>query len=64
MNKKEFARRRRKLMEIMGPDTIAVLPSAPVQPRNRDVDFPYRQDSHFYYLSGLTGICDCFDSGP
>lgn len=53
MNKKEFARRRRKLMDIMGPDTIAVLPSAPVQPRNRDVDFPYRQDSHFYYLSGF-----------
>lgn len=53
MNKKEFARRRQKLMDIMGPDTIAVLPSAPVQPRNRDVDFPYRQDSHFYYLSGF-----------
>ncbi len=53
MNKKEFARRRRRLMDIMGPDSIAVLPNAPVATRNRDVDYPYRSDSNFHYLSGF-----------
>ena len=33
---------------------IAVLPTAPEMPRNRDSDFPYRHDSYFYYLTGFT----------
>lgn len=53
MQKKEFARRRQHLMDIMGPDTIAVLPNAPVANRNRDVDYPYRSDSNFHYLTGF-----------
>lgn len=53
MTKKEFAKRRQQLMEIMGPNSIAVLPNTPVRPRNRDVDYPYRSDSNFHYLSGF-----------
>lgn len=53
MTKKEFAKRRQRLMEIMGPDSIAVLPNAVVHPRNRDVDFPFRSDSNFHYLCGF-----------
>lgn len=53
ITKKEFARRRKNLMEQIGNNSIAILPAAPVQPRNRDVDFPYRQDSDFFYLSGF-----------
>jgi len=53
MLKKEFAKRRQRLMEIMGEDSIAVLPNAPVANRNRDVDFPYRSDSNFHYLTGF-----------
>ena len=53
MQKKEFAKRRQHLMDIMGPDTIAVLPNAPVASRNRDVDYPYRSDSNFHYLTGF-----------
>lgn len=53
MTKKEFAKRRQRLMDIMGPDSIAVLPNALVHTRNRDVDFPYRSDSNFHYLSGF-----------
>ncbi|MAX52554.1 MAG: Xaa-Pro aminopeptidase [Methylophaga sp.] len=53
MQKKEFAKRRQHLMDIMGPDTIAVLPNAPVANRNRDVDYPYRSDSSFHYLTGF-----------
>lgn len=48
-----FARRRRTLMERMGPGSIALLPAAPSMPRNRDVHYPYRQDSDFYYLTGF-----------
>ena len=33
---------------------IAVLPTAPEAPRNRDSDFSYRHDSYFYYLTGFT----------
>lgn len=51
--KSEFLRRRKELMEYMGPNSIAILPSAPVQTRNRDVDYAYRQDSDFQYLSGF-----------
>jgi Xaa-Pro aminopeptidase len=49
----EFARRRRQLMRLMGRDSIAVLPAAPVRHRNGDVEYPYRQDSDFHYLTGF-----------
>lgn len=32
---------------------VALLPTAPELPRNRDADFPYRHDSYFYYLTGF-----------
>ncbi len=53
MNRKEYPRRRRRLMQMMGRDSIAILPAAPVQMRNRDVEHAYRPDSNFYYLSGF-----------
>jgi Xaa-Pro aminopeptidase len=49
----EFARRRRQLMRIMGKDCIAIIPAAPVRHRNNDVEYPYRQDSDFQYLTGF-----------
>jgi len=49
----EFARRRRQLMRLMGRDSIAVLPAAPVRHRNNDVEYAYRQDSDFHYLTGF-----------
>ena len=48
-----FARRRRALLERMGPGSIALLPAAPETPRNRDVHHPFRQDSDFYYVTGF-----------
>ena len=53
MNKKEFSRRRQHLIDTMGSNSIAVLPSVPVASRNRDVDYIYRSDSSFHYLSGF-----------
>jgi Xaa-Pro aminopeptidase len=49
----EYKRRRRELMRMMGADSIAILPAAPQLIRNRDVHFPYRPDSDFYYLTGF-----------
>ena len=53
MKKKEFARRRRRLMEMMEAPGVAVVPTAPVSPRNRDVEYPYRPNSDFLYLCGF-----------
>jgi len=53
LDKKEFARRRRAIMEEMGEGSIAILPAAPVRERNKDVEYPYRQDSDFYYVTGF-----------
>ena len=53
LSKQEFAERRTELMGLMEPNSIAILPAAPVRARNRDVDYPYRQDSDFYYLTGF-----------
>jgi Xaa-Pro aminopeptidase len=50
----EFARRRTQLMRLMGADAIAILPAAPVRQRNNDVEYNYRPDSDFYYLTGFS----------
>lgn len=50
----EFARRRRQLTRLMGRDSIAILPSAPVRHRNNNVEYAYRQDSDFYYITGFS----------
>lgn len=51
----EYVRRRRRLMNEMEPGSIAVIPGATAQRRNRDIYYPFRQDSDFYYL---TGFCE------
>ena len=49
----EFARRRDALMDRLGNEAIAVIAGASERPRNRDVDYPFRQDSDFRYLTGF-----------
>lgn len=53
MTKAEFKRRRTQLMRMMGKDAIAIVPTAPERIRNRDVHYPFRPDSDFYYLTGF-----------
>jgi len=53
LDRKEFARRRRQFTRMIGKDAIAILPAAPVRHRNGDIEYAYRQDSHFYYLTGF-----------
>jgi len=50
---KEFVRRRRDLMGMIGANGIAVLAAAPERVRSRDTLFMYRPDSDFYYLTGF-----------
>ena len=50
MDQKIWQRRRREVMQMMGGG-VAIVPTAPVHIRNRDVEFPYRADSDFYYLT-------------
>lgn len=54
MTAAEYKRRRRQLMRMMGSGSIAILPSAPVARRNRDVDYSYRPDSDFHYMTGFS----------
>ncbi len=51
--KTEFARRRKQLMGLMEPNSIAIVPAAPERTRSRDTEYHYRQDSDFLYLSGF-----------
>lgn len=53
LDPREYPKRRRQLMQLMSPNSIAIVPAAPVTVRNRDVEHPFRQDSDFYYLSGF-----------
>jgi Xaa-Pro aminopeptidase len=53
LNSKEFARRRKNLMQMVGEGGIAILPAAPIRTRSRDVEYRYRQDSDFYYMTGF-----------
>lgn len=53
ISKREFARRRKNVMAQMEPDSIAIVPAAKEVIRNRDVEYPFRQDSDFYYLTGF-----------
>lgn len=43
--------RRKRLLEKI--DGAVILPTAAEQVRNRDSHYPYRFDSHFYYLTGF-----------
>lgn len=53
MKQSEFKRRRKALMQQIGKGNIALIASASSHTRNRDVEFPFRQDSDFYYLTGF-----------
>lgn len=48
-----YAERRARVASQLGPGGIAIVPTAPERPRNRDSDFLYRHDSYFYYLTGF-----------
>jgi Xaa-Pro aminopeptidase len=51
----EFAARRAKIAQALGPNSMLILRSADEARRNGDVEWPYRQDDNLYYLTGIAG---------
>jgi Xaa-Pro aminopeptidase len=52
MNETHFFNRRQKLLDQM-EEGVAIITSAPFQLRSNDTEYPYRQNSDFYYLCGF-----------
>jgi Xaa-Pro aminopeptidase len=50
----EFAQRRRRLMTEAGSNALILIGAAPPRLRNGDSFYDYRQDSDFFYLTGLS----------
>jgi Xaa-Pro aminopeptidase len=48
-----FKARREKFMAQLAPKSIAILRSAPMRTMTNDVEYIYRQDNDFYYLTGI-----------
>jgi len=49
----EFAQRRQQLMDAVGAEAAVIVKASQVLIRNRDADYPFRQDSDFLYLTGF-----------
>jgi Xaa-Pro aminopeptidase len=49
----DLAARRVRVMEHLSPESMLILWSAPVKVYSHDVDYEFRQDSNFYYLTGI-----------
>lgn len=52
----EFIERRQNLLSQMKENTAAIIFSAQEQVRNNDCHYPFRQDSYFWYLTGLMNL--------
>ncbi|MEM1402035.1 MAG: Xaa-Pro aminopeptidase [Pseudomonadota bacterium] len=51
--KGDYARRRRHLMGLMEPNSIAIVTGASLATRSRDTEYRFRQDSDFHYLTSF-----------
>ena len=47
-----LAKRRDRFLEKLG-DHAAIIPAAPMVPHHADCDYPFRQNSDFWYLTGF-----------
>ncbi len=54
-----FAERRRRLLQLMRPNSLAIIPTAPPAVYSHDTDYRYRPDSDFYYLTGFREPGSC-----
>ncbi|WP_333608299.1 Xaa-Pro aminopeptidase [Arsukibacterium sp.] len=48
-----FSQRRSRLLALMTPDSVALLPGATEKCRSRDTHYPFRQHSDFFYFTGF-----------
>jgi Xaa-Pro aminopeptidase len=50
----DLSARRKAMMERIGPKAVLILFAAEARNYANDVDWPYRQENDFFYLTGLT----------
>jgi Xaa-Pro aminopeptidase len=48
-----FAKRRQRVLDAMDPGGVAIFLGSRLQTRSRDTEYPFRQDSDFWYLTGF-----------
>ena len=48
-----FAERRQQLLQALGPEAVAIFVGGRLAVRSADTEFPFRQDSDFWYLTGF-----------
>jgi len=53
IKEKEYASRRKKLLKKLSINSVAVLFSSEYKVRSNDTEYPFRQNSNFYYMSGF-----------
>ncbi|MDF1878898.1 aminopeptidase P N-terminal domain-containing protein [Sulfurimonas sp. SAG-AH-194-C20] len=53
IQEEEYAKRRNTLAKTLKKHSIAILFSAKAKQRSNDTEYPYRQNSNFYYMCGF-----------
>ncbi|MFY8275569.1 Xaa-Pro aminopeptidase [Pseudoalteromonas sp. SSDWG2] len=53
ITKEEYLARQHRLLAQMKHNSVALIPAAKEITRSRDTEFPFRQDSDFFYLTGF-----------
>lgn len=53
ITQREYSKRRKKLAQSLKKNSLALVLSATPKCRSHDTEYPYRQNSSFYYLSGF-----------
>ncbi|MFT5661488.1 MAG: Xaa-Pro aminopeptidase, partial [Sulfurimonas sp.] len=59
IKEKEYQNRRVRLAHSMESNSVAIIHSANYKTRSNDTEYPYRQDSNFYYLTGFKEDDSC-----
>ena len=54
MSNINFHKRRQQLMKMVEHNSLIIIPSATPSNRSRDIEYRFRQNSDFYYLSGFS----------
>ncbi|MDD2790878.1 MAG: aminopeptidase P N-terminal domain-containing protein [Sulfurimonas sp.] len=53
ISQKEYTKRRNKFAKKLDDNSVAILYSAKYKTRSNDTEYPFRQESNFYYLCGF-----------
>lgn len=53
ITQKEYKKRRETLAKALEANSVTIILSAKPKTRSNDTEYPYRQDSNFYYLTGF-----------